>query len=130
MLTGQCLCGAVRYQIEDALLYAGYCHCSRCRRRSGSAFSTYAGIEISKLRVVDGHTQLLALDESAEGYDCTCSVCFSPLYSVVRNREYVHVRLGSLNDTPSRFPDHHIYVGSKAPWHQITDDLPQYDELP
>jgi hypothetical protein len=56
-------------------------------------------------------------------------VCGSFLYSVVRDGKWVHVTLGSLDDAPSRLPDHHIFVGSKAPWEQICDDLPQFDRL-
>jgi hypothetical protein len=55
-------------------------------------------------------------------------VCGSLLYSVVRDGEYVHVALGSLADEPSIRPDHHIFVGSKAPWFEITDDLAQHEE--
>jgi hypothetical protein len=130
MLNGRCYCGAVEYVVEDAFLYAAYCHCSKCRRFTGSAFSAFGGIEIDKLAVRTGAPELVKLWESPTGYDSFCRRCLSPLYSIVRERKYVHVRLGSLVDPPSRKPDHHIYVGSKAPWHEITDDLPQYDELP
>ena len=51
------------------------------------------------------------------------------LFSVVRDGEYVHVAMGSLVDDPSIRPAEHIYVGSKAPWFEITDDLPQAEEL-
>ncbi|GAB7129009.1 GFA family protein [Silvimonas sp. JCM 19000] len=129
-LTGRCLCGAVHYQVEDALEYAGYCHCTRCRQRTGSAFSTYGGIRADRLQVTQGETELLRQDESAEGYDALCARCHSPLFALVRGREYVHVRLGSLQDSPSKQPDHHIYVAFKAPWYHITDELPQFAELP
>jgi len=52
----------------------------------------------------------------------------SLLYSVVREGAYVHVALGSLVDAPSIRPTKHIFVGSQAPWFEITDDLPQHDE--
>ncbi|MDR3429268.1 GFA family protein [Silvimonas sp.] len=129
-LNGQCLCGAVHYTVEDAFEYAGYCHCIRCRRRTGSAFNTYAGIKTGKLQLTQGAEHVRHQDESAEGYDAHCALCLSPLFSIVRGREYVHVRIGTLTDTPSRQPDHHIYVAFKAPWHQITDQLPQFAELP
>jgi hypothetical protein len=58
-----------------------------------------------------------------------CAACGSLLYSVVRDGEYVHVAMGSLADPPSIRPTEHIYVGSKAPWFEITDDLPQHEEL-
>jgi hypothetical protein len=52
------------------------------------------------------------------------------LYSVVRERRYAHVPLGMLLDVPSRRPDHHIHVASKAPWYEISDGLPQHDVYP
>jgi hypothetical protein len=64
------------------------------------------------------------------GHDARCKRCGSYLYSVVRDGEYVHVSLGTLIDTPSIQPSAHIFVGSKAPWYTIHDDLPQHDELP
>jgi hypothetical protein len=51
MLNGRCFCGAVEYTVEDAFLYAAYCHCSRCRQHTGSAFSASGGIEADKLVV-------------------------------------------------------------------------------
>jgi hypothetical protein len=61
--------------------------------------------------------------------DTRCAECASLLYSVVREGEWVHVAMGSLVDDPAIRPSEHIYVGSKAPWFEITDDLPQNDEL-
>ena len=130
MLKGQCVCGAVRFEVEDAFHYAGYCHCSRCRKRTGSAFAAYAGIKAEKLRVVAGEASIDHAEESAEGYHAFCARCHSWLFSTLRGGTWVHLRLGALDDAPSRRPDHHIYVGSKAPWHTITDMLPQYETLP
>ncbi|WP_238481050.1 GFA family protein [Dyella telluris] len=128
-LAGQCYCGEVRYQVDDAFLYAANCHCSQCRRTTGSAFKPFAGIERAKLRVTRGESQLLIVGE-AEGHDAHCRRCGSLLWSVVREGAFVHVAMGTLVDAPSIRPDKHIYVGSKAPWFDITDDLPQYLELP
>ena len=60
--------------------------------------------------------------------DTRCATCGSLLFSVVRDGAYVHVALGSLVDAPSLRPTGHIFVGSKAPWFEITDDLPQFGE--
>jgi hypothetical protein len=126
-LSGKCECGAVRYRVADEFLYASNCHCSRCRAATGSAFKPFAGIEREKLEIVEGADQLvLHGDETLN--DTRCAACGSLLFSVVRNGEYVHVALGSLVDTPSLRPTKHIFVGSKAPWFEITDDLPQFEE--
>jgi hypothetical protein len=129
-LHGQCSCGEVCLIVEDAFDYAFYCHCSRCRLRTGSAFAAIAGIGIDKVQVTAGSDHLLIEGECSDGYGARCSRCYTFLFTVVRDRQYLHMSLGALVDAPGRAPDHHIYVGSKAPWFQITDSLPQYDELP
>jgi hypothetical protein len=128
LLAGKCLCGAVRYSVPDEFRYALNCHCSNCRRATGSAFKPFAGIERSKLSITAGEDALLIFGEE-RAHDVRCNKCGSFLYSVVRNGEYVHVTLGSLVDTPTIRPTAHIFVGSKAPWHAITDQLPQHEEF-
>ncbi len=129
-LQGQCSCGHVRFAVENTFEYAFFCHCSRCRIRTGSAFAAIAGIGIDKVQVTAGSDDLLIEGECSDGYGARCSRCHVFLFAAVRERKYMHVSLGVLDGTPNRLPDHHIYVGSKAPWFEITDELPQYDELP
>lgn len=107
--------------------YAMNCHCSNCRRTTGSAFKPLAGIERGKLTVGQGRDNLLIVGDDI-GHDAHCRTCGSLLYSVVREGEYVHVAMGTLIDAPSIRPRAHIFVRSKAPWFTITDDLPQYEE--
>ena len=127
-LAGRCQCGTVRYRVADGFLYAANCHCSRCRAATGSAFKAFAGIERSKLEVTEGMDALLVYGDD-DLNDTRCGVCGSLLFSVVRDGEYVHVAMGSLVDDPTIRPAEHIHVGSKAPWFEITDDLPQAEEL-
>ncbi len=127
LLKGACECGTVRYQVADEFLYASNCHCSRCRAATGSAFKAFAGIERNKLDVVDGRDRLLVVGET-DSNDTRCGACGSLLFSVVRDGAYAHVAMGSLVDAPGIRPTSHIFVGSKAPWFEITDDLPQFEE--
>jgi hypothetical protein len=127
MLSGKCECGAVRYRVADEFRYAANCHCSNCRASTGSAFKPFAGIERDRLEIVEGADKLLVWGDD-DGNHTRCCVCGSLLYSVVRDGGWVHVALGSLADEPSIRPTEHIFVGSKAPWFEITDDLPQNDE--
>jgi hypothetical protein len=127
VLVGECWCGAIRYRVADAFLYASNCHCSRCRAATGSAFKPFAGIEREKLEITDGSDALLVFGEE-DLNDTRCRACGSLLFSVVRDGAYVHVAMGSLVDAPSIRPTKHIFVGSKAPWFEITDDLPQFEE--
>ena len=126
LLAGGCFCGTVRYQVEDAFRYAMNCHCSNCRRTTGAAFKPLAGIERAKLVLTSGADRLL-LYGTPDANDTHCAVCGSLLYSVVRDGAWLHVALGTLADTPTIRPTCHIFVGSKAAWFTITDDLPQYD---
>src|SRR5206468_11606993 len=88
------------------------------------AIKPCASNERAKLELLEGADSLLVHGEETLN-DTRCSRCGSLLYSVVRDGEYVHVALGSLVDEPSLRPTKHIFVGSKAPWFEITDDLPQ-----
>jgi hypothetical protein len=126
-LSGKCFCGAVRYRVADEFVYAMNCHCSNCRAATGSAFKPFGGIERAKLEVTEGVDKLFVVGDD-EGNDTRCAACGSFLFSVVRDGEYVHVAFGSLVDEPSLRPTKHIFVGSKAPWYEISDDLPQNEE--
>jgi hypothetical protein len=117
----------VAYEVADEFVYAANCHCSNCRRATGSAFKSFAGIERSKLRVTQGEGLLLTVGEEP-ACDKRCGVCGSFLFSIVSQGARVHVGMGTLVDAPSIRPSAHIFVGSKAPWFDITDDLPQYEE--
>lgn len=124
-LAGRCLCGAVHYAVADEFTYALNCHCADCRRATGSAFKPFAGIERHKLALTQGSDQILTHGEANAG-DIHCGKCGSFLYSVVREGMFVHVTLGTLVDDPSIRPSAHIFVGRKAPWFTINDDLPQH----
>ena len=124
-LAGQCLCGTVQYQVADAFAYALNCHCSNCRRATGSAFKPFAGIPREMFRLVAGGERL-GIFGDAQAHNAHCQCCGSLLYSVVREGTFVHVTLGTLLDAPTIRPSAHIFVASKAPWFDITDSLPQY----
>jgi hypothetical protein len=127
ILAGRCLCGAVQYTVADEFNYAANCHCSNCRRATGSAFKPFAGIESSKLAIIKGGKNLMNYGDGS-GNDTHCRSCGSLLYSLVRDGAFVHVAMGTLVDAPTIRPNKHIFVGSKAPWFTITDDLPQFQE--
>lgn len=127
-LVGECLCGKVQYAVSDQFSYALNCHCSQCRRATGAAFKSFAGIERHRLSIRRGADYLFFFGEES-AHDARCRKCGSLLYSVVREGTFVHVTLGTLVDAPGIRPSAHIFVGSKAKWFAITDDLPQYQEL-
>jgi hypothetical protein len=126
MLAGKCLCGAVQYAVADEFVYAANCHCSNCRRTTGSAFKPFAGIERERLALTQGDDKVLIFGDES-GHDAHCGLCGSLLYSVVREGAFVHVTMGTLVDDPTIRPTAHIFVGSKAGWYSIADNLPQYE---
>ena len=129
LLQGSCLCGAVRYTVPDAFRYALQCHCSQCRRATGSAFKAFAGIERSKLSVIEGGDNLLIFG-GKDAHDARCRTCGSLLFSIVRDGRYAHVTLGTLMDSPTIRPSAHIFVESKAPWYDIDGVLPRFQVYP
>jgi hypothetical protein len=128
-LNGSCLCGAVHYQVRDEFVYSLICHCSQCRRATGSAFKPFAGIERQKLALVGGAESILRYGDDTT-HDVRCAHCGSLLYSDIGTGPYLHVTLGTLADEPSIRPTAHIFVGSKAAWDEITDGLPRFAEFP
>jgi hypothetical protein len=130
LLTGACLCGAVTYAVPDAFDYAFNCHCSQCRRTTDAACKPIAGISREKFNLTSGANALLIHGDAAAGHDAHCPTCGSFLFSAVRDGAYVHLAMGTLIDTPTIRPAAHIFVGSKAKWHDITDNLPQFEGFP
>src|SRR3989440_12618866 len=82
-LSGKCYCGAVEYRVADEFLYAANCHCSNCRRTTGSAFKPFGGIERGKLEVTDGADKLLIVGEGGL-HDAHCGGRGAMGFSVVR----------------------------------------------
>lgn len=128
-LRGGCLCGAVAYEVEDGFRYALACHCSQCRRATGSAFKPFGGIERERFALTAGADRLLIHGDAGASHDARCASCGSLLYSVVRENAWVHVTYGTLLDAPTLRVQAHIMVAHKAPWFEITDDLPQNEEF-
>jgi len=116
----------VSYTVADEFNYALICHCSQCRRATGSAFKPFGGIERAKLKVEGA----LKIYGDVMTHNAHCKVCGSLLYSIVNQGTTAHVTYGTLIDAPTLEPTAHIFVGSKAPWYTIRDGLPQHEEFP
>lgn len=129
MLRGRCACRAIAFEVADEFLTAYNCHCSNCRALSGSAFPPSGEIEREKLRVTAGAASLLVAGDADGAYAMRCRECFSLLYWTPRDGTF-RVPYGALVDPPTLEPMGHMFVGSKAPWYEIRDDLPRFDEYP
>jgi len=128
MYSGSCFCGDVRYEIHGDIGIAYYCHCSRCRKISGSAFSSNAVIDPGDLVVTKGKNSLKATISDSGVSRVFCSSCGSSLW--VSQDDQMRLRLGTLDTPLSEAPKMHIFTGSKPNWFAICDDLPQHIEQP
>ena len=129
-LHASCLCGAVALTLPDQFDYMGNCHCSECRKFSGGDYASVGGLDGNKVTIVKGEEAIGRYRKSAETTLAFCRHCGSSLFSQKSSSGKINLRLGVLDDVPSQRPAFHIFVGSKAPWHQIGDDCPQFDTRP
>ena len=130
-LTGGCLCGGVRFEVTKPLISAGYCHCTRCQRRTGTAASAQARTEAGSVKVTAGEELLRAWDPGGGGFlKVFCSACGSALWSEhPDDRSRRAVRLGAFDHDPGVRPSYRQYVEYAASWEPIPDDgLPRYPE--
>jgi len=131
MLTGSCLCGGVRYEIDGPLDDARNCHCSMCRKAHGAAFRSRASVKAREFRWTRGEELITWYVSSPGTRRGFCSRCGSPLLSRFPDRPDVYgLPLGCLDADPGVRPAMHLFVGSKAPWFEISDALPRYSEGP
>ncbi len=126
---GQCLCGAVQYAITGSLGEVRYCHCLRCRQANGTAFSTNARIPEAQFELVCGDDTLTSYEMGPGIHRHFCSKCGSPVFvKIDRDPGFIRPRIGALTGEIDVSIATHVWTGSKADWHEITDDLPQFDE--
>jgi len=128
-LRGGCLCGGVRWEIAEPPLFASYCHCTRCQRRTGCGAAPSARIVPGSLRIVSGEELVKVFDPPGGFGKAFCSVCGSALWSVnPADRSPAGVRLGSFDSDPGVRPSFRTYTDYAASWEPIVDDLPRYPE--
>ena len=140
VVQGACLCGGIKFEITGPLLRPLNCHSSLCRKQHGAAFRSRARVRRSDFKWLQGE-ELVTYYEATPGYRRGfCRVCSSPIVNraephsrlAERNPQILTefgIALGVLDDDPGVCPESHIFVGSKALWYEITDDLPQFAEL-
>ncbi len=130
-LTGKCLCNAIAYEISGDIGTIVNCHCSLCRRWHGSAYRTRAAVEAKSFKWLKGEDLLSKYPSSENVIKTFCSICGSNLISILLdNPQFIGLPIGGLEQDPGHKPSMNIFVKSKAPWHEITDDLPAYEQWP
>jgi len=130
-IQGSCLCGGVRFEVEPPFRRANHCHCSRCRKHSGTFGLTQGRVARERFRLLTGK-ELLRVYTPAEGgaVKVFCSVCGSSLFGGHwPDGDEVSVRLGTLDGDPEIRPQYHSFVDSRASWDVLPEDgLPRYPE--
>ncbi len=129
-LTGGCLCGAVRWELSEPPLFASYCHCTRCQRRTGTAASAQARIAPGTLRIVAGEQFVKTYTPNDGAPKEFCSECGGALWSRSRETgEIQGLRLGTFDGDPGVRPSFRQYTAYAAAWEPIPDDgLPRFPE--
>ncbi len=133
MIHGSCLCGGVRFEVARFTGPFELCHCSRCRKVSGSAFMAGAGVRRQDFRWICGQDLITCFEapivESPPAYRvCFCSRCGCCVPDPETRSEVFELAAGLLDDDPLIRPDKHIFVECKADWFAISDTLPCFDK--
>jgi len=127
MLRGSCLCHGVAFEIAGAVTDLLYCHCIMCRKAHGSAFRARGRVNASEFRWIRGEKLVRFYESSPGQHRGFCSVCGANLLTRFDLDTTVFgLALGVLDDDPGTRPQCHVHVESKAPWHEIADDLPRH----
>ena len=125
MLNGNCLCGAVRYTVENEILSATACHCTLCRRASGAPFVAWVTVPAAEFRFVAGTPAHYASSE--HGTRAFCTACGSQLtFQSSRYPDEIDVTICTLEQPEAVAPEDHTFVRSMLPWVDLADGLPRY----
>ena len=132
MPTGSCVCGAVAFEVKPPYRFFQYCHCSRCRKRSGSIHAANLAVPVDQLAFLRGedHIKRFQLPGAKSWSNCFCEVCGSGLPWRTRNGIAYIVPAGTLDDDPIERPTRNIWTGSRADWEIAAATLPDFEGEP
>lgn len=131
-VTGNCQCGVVSFEYTGRPTSAMSCHCSRCRKVKGAAHATNVFVPGDRLVWTGGEDRIASYAHPGAAVfgNAFCRTCGSSLPRPRADGSLYNVPAGSLNQAPGIEIEGHIFVGSKAPWFELTDDRPRWDERP
>ncbi len=130
MITGSCLCGGIRFEVDGPLEPIQVCHCGQCRKAQGTAFATNIPVPQAQFRLLQGEELLKRYSSSPGKQRCFCERCGSPIYSCnERTPGVVRVRAGTLDGDLDTQLQAHFFTAHKANWFEISDGLPCYAEF-
>ncbi|MBX2835220.1 MAG: GFA family protein [Gammaproteobacteria bacterium] len=131
-VAGACQCGAVSFEYAGAPKMMMHCHCSRCRKAKGAAHATNAFVAGDQFIWTSGEDNITNYAHKGAQFfgHAFCNTCGSSVPRPRPDGSLYNVPVGSLNQPPGIEAKGHIFIGSKAPWFDVTDDKPQWDEMP
>jgi len=131
-ISGSCLCGRVKYRLTDMMGIFQYCHCSRCRKFTGSAHATNLFVKPEHFEWIQGKEAVGRFEPEETRYfaTCFCKRCGSSLPWINKNNSLVIIPAGTLDDDPGIKPDRSIYWDSRAAWFECVGELEKFAELP
>ena len=130
MYSGKCLCGCVQFQISGPISSIIHCHCSLCRKSSGTAYATNGFVYKADFIITEGTDNLTSYETKPGMYRHFCTTCGSPVYSSKDiDKERIRLRLGLLDDAILERPSAHIFMASRANWDEIDANIPRYNEI-
>ncbi len=128
MIKGSCLCGLVVYQLVQPPAVMNICHCSMCRKVTGSSYGVFAHTHLDNFRWIAGERRIARYESSPGEFRAFCPVCGSNV-PVSESDGSVIIPAGTFDDDPRSSPVVQIFAGSRAPWHEVADDTPAFDEF-
>ena len=129
--TGSCLCGNVKFEMKGDFKQFFFCHCSRCRKMSGSAHCANLFAPGAKLRWLSGENKLSFYQLEGTNFARNfCSTCSTPLPRYVKTRDIVVVPAGCLDSDVDISPQAHIFTDSKGNWDEVLNDIPCFEQRP
>ena len=129
MYKGSCLCGSVKLEVSGEISDIIHCHCSLCRKASGSAYATNGFVKTLNFEIISGQEFVSSFESRPGKYRYFCSKCASPIYSLNElDKTRIRIRLGILDSDISERPLSHNFVTSKANWEILDAELPRYEK--
>lgn len=128
MIRGSCLCGEVAYELARPPTVMNICHCSMCRKVTGSSYGVFAHTSLDNFRWIAGEAGITRYESSPGEFRAFCSVCGSNV-PISESDGSVIIPAGTFDSDPQARPVVQIFAGSRAPWHEMANDPPAFEEF-
>jgi len=131
-LSGSCLCGSVAYEISGNSKFFFHCHCSRCRKATGTGHASNIIMQPEKVTWISGENLLKSykVPEAKRFTTAFCGNCGSPMPRFAPDRSFAVIPAGSLDSDPGICPEARIMSGSRAEWSCDASELPAHEAYP